>query len=464
MPRNPLFRFGAFATVATEPQVAAPPSPSPIRVAQAEAKPVATSHPNDSRDVVKYGLLLLQLVALVAVFRTFRVVDSTFVQMSGLTVGAFAVHYWLPFRWKKPFFVLFSMLGAFALLDPVVAAMILGSGLALYALLNMPVRYAVRAGLLAAVAVTAMAFRNVLPESDAAASVINAFWPVFGGIFMFRMMIYAYDLRHENTRGTFLDYLAYFFLLPNYVFLLFPVIDYQTMRSTYYNSEFHKQAQQGVRWIARGAVQLLIYRLIYHLRPNPAPDDVTNLTTLIVAMVTTYLLYLRLSGAYHIIIGMLHLFGFNLPETHRNYLLSSSITDFWRRINIYWKDFMVKMFYYPIFFRLRRFGTTWATVWATTIVFSLTWLLHSYQFYWLSGEFLLVWHDALFWAILACIVFFNVLYEMRPKPSGRQATTNLDHHVMKVAGMLCVIIVLWSMWNATSLSEWIDMVTYWEIG
>ena len=34
----------------------------------------------------------------------------------------------------------------------------------------------------------------------------------------------------------------------------------------------------------------------------------------------------------------------------------SSFTDFWRRINIYWKDFMMKVFYYPAFFRLRRLG------------------------------------------------------------------------------------------------------------
>ena len=54
---------------------------------------------------------------------------------------------------------------------------------------------------------------------------------------------------------------------------------------------------------------------------------------------------------------MLHLFGFNLPETQSLYYLASSFTDFWRRINIYWKDFMMKVFYYPAFFGLKRSGT-----------------------------------------------------------------------------------------------------------
>ena len=75
-------------------------------------------------------------------------------------------------------------------------------------------------------------------------------------------------------------------------------------------------------------------------------------------MISTFLLYVRISGQFHLVIGMLHLFGFNLPETHHRYLLASSFTDFWRRINIYWKDFMMKVFYYPAFFRLRKLGET----------------------------------------------------------------------------------------------------------
>jgi len=67
-------------------------------------------------------------------------------------------------------------------------------------------------------------------------------------------------------------------------------------------------------------------------------------------MVSTFLLYLRISGQFHLVIGMLYLFGFRLPETHHRYLLASSFTDFWRRINIYWKDFMMKLVYYPSFF------------------------------------------------------------------------------------------------------------------
>ena len=47
--------------------------------------------------------------------------------------------------------------------------------------------------------------------------------------------------------------------------------------------------------------------------------------------------------------------------------LASSFTDFWRRINIYWKDFMLKVFYYPAVFRLKKLGATNAIIDANDI-------------------------------------------------------------------------------------------------
>ena len=66
---------------------------------------------------------------------------------------------------------------------------------------------------------------------------------------------------------------------------------------------------------------------------------------------------------------MLHLFGFNLPETHHLYFLASSFTDFWRRINIYWKDFMMKVFYYPVVLRAAQARRDRGAVIATALVF-----------------------------------------------------------------------------------------------
>ena len=116
----------------------------------------------------------------------------------------------------------------------------------------------------------------------------------------------------------------------------------------------------------RGTVQLLLYRLVYHDLVIGI-DQVVGLGRCSRFLTTNYLRYLHVSGQFHLAIGMLHLFGFSLPETHHKYLLASSFTDYWRRINIYWKDFMVRVVFNPVAFRLKR-RPQWLALLAATAV------------------------------------------------------------------------------------------------
>jgi hypothetical protein len=175
-------------------------------------------------------------------------------------------------------------------------------------------------------------------------------------------------------------------------------------------------------------------------------------------MIATFLLYLKISGLFHLIIGLLHIYGFGLAETHHLYLFSSSFTDFWRRINIYWKDFIQKIVFTPAYFVLRKRGETFAICIATLIAFVATWLLHSYQWFWIRGAFPIVWSDIVFWLGLGGAVLVNVLLESR---RGRQrslvkgATTLRGNALlaMKIAGTFVAICVLWTVWSTPSLAE-----------
>ena len=248
-------------------------------------------------------------------------------------------------------------------------------------------------------------------------------------------------------------------MLPNPCFPLFPVVDFQTFRQTYYDaSDRHQIYQTGALWLFRGTTHLILYRLVYQ-NLVIEPSAVTTLPQLVQYLVWPFLLYLRVSGQFHIIVGLLHFFGFNLPETHRLYYLSSSFTDFWRRINIYWKDFMMKLVFYPSYFRTRRWGDTTALVLSTALVFFVTWILHGYQWFWIRGSWEFTWNDALFWLILALFVVVNALYEVKhgrrrsfgiAMVSWRDAMTV----ALKTIGVFCTICVLWSFWSAPSISEW----------
>ena len=430
----------------------APQSPRPPIVADPRALRAAPS-------VAGFALIMVQLAALFAVFRVFSLEDRAFHLVATLSFGGFAVHYWLPFRYKEWFWIALSLGGAFVLLEARSASVLIAIALAIYGIATAGVPYGARIAALAAIGVLLTYGRATLGFG-----LPNQFWQVLGAIFMFRLAVYLYDIRHATTRPTLREYLSYFLILPNFYFLLFPVIDYKTSRKTYYQRDIHLIAQQGIRWILRGTVQLLIYRAIQYLKPTASPEEVTSFGTLAALMVMTYLLYLRVSGHFHIIIGLLHLFGYDLPETHRRYLLARTLTDFWRRINIYWKDFMVKLVYFPVFFKFRKSGETRAQIVATALVFVITWLLHSYQWFWLRGTWLFTWNDTLFWGILGGVVIVNVLMERRRKVTVAAGVRGRAVAALQTMGTFCFVVILWSLWNESSIAEWIDLVTWTQVG
>jgi hypothetical protein len=411
---------------------------------------------------LRFATIVLQLALVVATFVAFRLEEPPFIVMLVIITAGFAIHYWLPFAAKEPFLIALSLAAAFVLLDPVVALLLIATGFGIFSILSSALRYSVKVGIVVAAALALVIVRSAWSEM---LPIPEAFWPVVAAVFMFRLVIYLYDLKNSSSRLSLKEYLSYFFIIPNYYFLLFPVIDFHTMRRSYFQRDIHDIAQTGVSWIIRGLIQLIIYRLVYHYRLAWSPETITGPISLIREMVLIYLLYLHVSGTFHIIVGILHLFGYSLPETHRSYLLASSVTDFWRRINIYWKDFMVKTVYFPVFFRLRKGGEARAQVIATGAVFVVTWVLHSYQFYWLSGKALFSETDVVFWAALGGLVVVSVLVERhqrrrRVDPSWGSRV----RHGAQVAATLVLITVLWSLWNTPSLEEWGDILTWWQAG
>jgi D-alanyl-lipoteichoic acid acyltransferase DltB (MBOAT superfamily) len=332
------------------------------------------------------------------------------------------------------------------------SAMLLG-------LATAPLPWRVRAGLIAALTVFLAVLR---PRIGAGTEAIPAgVIPVVATMFMFRMIVYLYELKHATGQESLVDALSYFFLLPNYGFPHFPVINYRTFHRGYFARGIHEIQRTGLGMMSRGTLHLLLYRVIYHRLLIPA-DEVQTAASLAGYLVCNYLLYLRVSGQFHMACGLLHLFGFQLPETHHCYLLATGFTDYWRRINIYWKDFMVRVVFNPVVFRLRRRPQPVALAAATTVVFLATWLLHAYQSYWLRGNWGFSATDALFWGILGALVMINVQRDARPgarrvRDSSR-APLRLGIRAARIAGTFTTIALLWSLWSSPSVGAWLDLI------
>jgi alginate O-acetyltransferase complex protein AlgI len=403
-------------------------------------------------DVRRFVMLVIPLALLLLTFKVYRLEQPAFFWLVCLVSGGFVSSYWLPFRFKEPFLILLSLAGAYVLLSPLVATLLISVGMLMFSIVRSEgLKFRWRVVTLVGILTVCMYGRATSRHYA-----LENFWPVLGAMFMFRMIVYLYDIKHLPGPARLKDYLSYFFLLPNYYFLLFPVVDFQTFRRSYLQRDIHTVAQKGIWWIFRGTTHLLLYRLIYQLQGRFSPPQVPVTTAVVVKIISCYLLYLRVSGQFHIIAGMLCLFGYDMPETNHLYFLAHSINDIWRRINIYWKDFMVKIVYFPAYFKLRRKGALRAELLSTLLVVVATYLLHAYQFFWLKGRFRLSGNDALFWTILGSVMIVNawVEYRNRQRPPRVGWGSRLQNAV-QVAATFAFMALLWSMWSADSLTEWL---------
>src|SRR5262249_43440240 len=133
-------------------------------------------------------------------------------------------------------------------------------------------------------------------------------------------------------------------------------------------------------------------------------------------------------------------------------------TDLWRRINIYWKDFIQKIFFFPVSFRLKHWGPIRAIATATVVAFFATWVLHAYQTFWIKGTWAFSWQDTVFWWVLAGLVVVNTLSEVnggRQRSLRKTQRTMRDElgHALPVIGTFVTMCLLWTLWSTDSGEE-----------
>ena len=75
----------------------------------------------------------------------------------------------------------------------------------------------------------------------------------------------ATDSPYWNPKPeTLIDTVSYFFLLPNFSFMHFPVVDYRTFQRGYFAADVHAIQRRGLEMMLRGTFHLLCYLVIYH--------------------------------------------------------------------------------------------------------------------------------------------------------------------------------------------------------
>ncbi|MCB9301744.1 MAG: hypothetical protein H6566_13935 [Lewinellaceae bacterium] len=421
-------------------------------------KQPAAANPNLAIGIFPFVQILISLVLAGLAIHYFHIeLDIRLIGIMPVVVIGFAIYAFLPAMWRLPFLFLMNLAAIYHLLGLLDGSVLAGTGLLLFLLANLPVAVKYRIGAVLAAGLLLALFRaGWLPFIEN-----KAVLPILGSMFMFRMIVYLYEMQFEKKPGNWWIKLNYFFLLPNLIFVIFPVVDYSTFSRNYYTRPAFETYRKGILMMANGIFHLLLYRLIYYYL-LPAPGDVTDIYSLLQFMVASYTLIVRLAGIFHFSAGLICLFGFNLPPTFDHYFFANSFSDLWRRINIYWRDFVTKIFYYPIYFRLKKYGQTLGLVLSVLLVFFINWFLHGYQWFWIRGSFPLTIQDAAFWGIFGVFVAGNSVLQTKkrsnkPRP-GTFSWAYALRNSFNVLGIFTFMTILWSFWTSNAIGDWFDMV------
>ena len=177
--------------------------------------------PLDVRSLVRFGVIVLQLLAILVVLRQFQIESRAFREVAVLAFIGFAIHYFLPQAARLPFFAALSIGALFMVLGLANGAWLLGFGMVLLSICHLPLKIWLRVLLLLGVGAVAAAAKI----EWIAGPWSQAIWPILASMFMFRLVAYMYDIRHEKASLS--RSLSYFFMLPNVCFPMFPVVDYK---------------------------------------------------------------------------------------------------------------------------------------------------------------------------------------------------------------------------------------------
>jgi len=400
------------------------------------------------------ALTAFQLLLLALVVRQFELESRGLYHTLLLSVAGFTLQALLPKRWRMACFAGIS-LASVVLLFGTAGLWVLGFGAMVIGLSLLPIKFGARMVLLLGIMILlGLARQELLPLALPA-----YIWPVIAGMFMFRLVLYFYTIKHEGTPKDLWGTVAYLFMLPNAVFPFFPIVDYKSFLRRHYDAPESALYARGISWMVRGITHLLLYRVVYHYVVLD-PAVLRTLGDVVQYCLQTYLLYLRVSGQFHLIIGLLYLFGFRLPPTHHLYYLADSFTEVWRRVNTYWKDFMMKVAYHPTFFKLRKLGTDRAIVLSTIIVMLITWLLHGYQKFWIVGGSPFSAVDTVFWVILGTLVVISAIWDLHRAKRREPPRTGYDLaravRTLVVFGSVCL---LFTLWTSESLTGFLNVMS-----
>ncbi|MBK6913364.1 MAG: hypothetical protein IPH11_06785 [Ignavibacteriales bacterium] len=238
----------------------------------------------ESIDFKKLLLLFIELSLLLFVISKFKVEEEHGIILALVPIGiGFLIHSILPLQYKLPFFLLLSFITYGIVIGALNAFIIFLLGSLFILIANLRLNYWLKVSIIFLGFALLLLVRTGVIQTEWGASIV----PIFGSIFMFRMVLYLYEMKQRPIEANIWQHLSYFFLLPNVLFPLFPIVDYKTYLRTYYDSSADNIYQKGIQWMVRGVIQLLLFKFVYYY----ITQTIATVITLLIVFFITWMLH-----------------------------------------------------------------------------------------------------------------------------------------------------------------------------
>ena len=261
-------------------------------------------------------------------------------------------------------------------------------------------------------------------------SFLNIVMPIGISFFTFQGLGYVIDVYkgvHEPSDNL-LYFMTYLCLFPQLV--AGPIVRYSDVASSLYKRDTnYNEIAEGVgRFVIGLAKKVLLANVLGEVIASLV--DVNVLSSWLKPILFTLQIYFDFSGYSDMAIGLGLMFGFKFPENFNYPLISSSITDFWRRWHISLSSWFRDYVYIPL---------------GGNRVSKLKWIRNIFIVWFLTG----FWHGAS-WNFILWGLYFGVILVIEKMFLGKYLEKT---KVIKYFYSLLIIIIGFLIFNSNSISD-----------
>ena len=111
-----------------------------------------------------------------------------------------------------------------------------------------------------------------------------------------------------------------------------------------------------------------IYSSISNLLEAHSQSPVQSTSTVLASCLFHEIRYLfKFAGIFHFLVGIWRLLGYDMPNDINKPFLSTNLVSLWARLMYHFREFLVRLFYYPVFLKLNGYSKSFRVVIATMV-------------------------------------------------------------------------------------------------